>query len=30
MELPQDIPSGWKGCDLENPREKLQGDLVVQ
>ena len=30
MELPQDIPRGWEGCDLENPREQLQGDLVVQ
>ena len=27
MELPQDIPSGWERCDLENPREKLRGGL---
>ena len=25
MELPQDIPSGWESCDLENPREELWG-----
>ena len=30
LELPQDIPRGWEGCDLENPRGELQGDLVVQ
>ena len=27
MELPQDIPSGWESCDLENPREELWGGL---